>query len=296
MTTRAVAPLAKSPMWRVDGTAQEIVLPDGRVADRKERALLCTWPSLKLFVVVERYPFESPEDRQPRVAAARALVDTLAKAANWKRLESSAGATAFGRSLFSGLAKKVVLQRFNANTPGPKVLARTGGTDDVQYEWSLILTDLCLYLYAHDTPKNRATMGKLFDAVRRSREGAVWATLGHGHAGLFSAERNRSGDMRKLWALDGRLSTGLWRAHIGSTWTVVPSAKTLVERWAAKHESQATLDSYGLEAHGPVPKSVSEKAPELVALARSFHRLRLAAGKEVNRAFHDKRQRKALGL
>jgi hypothetical protein len=308
LVPRPRPPLDESPTFRFSGHTPEVVLADGETVPSKALAEIARWTSLKLSVALERYPFEWAEDRAPRVPAARALTALLARAAPWTFTHaptrtswrgSPARAKRFSRAELEAFTKRVVLQRFNANVPAPRLLVRTGEELDLQYEWSFEVTDLGLALFAHDTPGNRAKLEKLFEAVRRNHQGPVKATLGHGYAGadstLLAGVRYQWGPYSAFAQHEQKQLAPPWRAHIGRLWIDVPAASAKAAAFASARGKLAELDAHGLHVAGPAPRSATDRPAALVSIAKGFMTLQNAIGKLVSTALHDTKQRKELG-
>jgi hypothetical protein len=252
-------------------------------------------------VILERYPFEWAQDREPRVGAAQKLAAALGTAASWKVAHTDLGKriagtlpkpARFAKGDFDAFVKKVVLQRFNANKPGPSLLIRTGGELDVQYAWSYRLHDNWLELFAHDTPANRARMESFFDQVRRAHEAAPWATLGHGYAGAMSWTTAGLG-----WANFQKHELAQlaapWRLHIGRLWTDVPEAGEKADALAKKSPDLVRVDEHGVEISAQAPTAATDRAPTHAA-GKTFLTLKNALGKIVNTVLHDKKRRKEI--
>lgn len=300
-------PLARTPTFRTSGHATEVLLANGQVAAPASVPEITRWTSLALHVALERYPFEWAEDRAPRVAAARALATSLAGAAKWTFAHSAStsrweGAarkpSRFSQRELDAFLKKTVLQRFNANTPSPRLLLRTGGAHDVQYEWSLEITDLGLELLAHDTPKNRAALEKLFAGVRRAHQAAPWATLGHGYAGaastLIAGVRYPWGPHSAFRQHAEKQLAPPWRGHIGPLWLAVPAVYAKAAALARAKPAIATLDEDGLLVASKPPRAATDRPAALSASAKAFTASRNAMGKMVNSALHARKLRPAI--
>jgi hypothetical protein len=287
-TPRGAGPAWKQARWTID--------VGGRPASADELAALTRWTALKLETALERYPFEWAQDRAPRLEAVRALVAVLAGAAPWTQLHISMGGheaepRSFDHAAFDAAVAKVALQRFNANAPGPEILVRTGGPRDVQYPWSLRVTDLHLELHGPDTPAARKRMATLFTATRAAHDAAVWSTLGFGHAGRLSAALVKAWTMRSYQDHDRKLLAPPWRLHLGRLWTEVPRARATVETWAEKHG--ASLDRDGLLVAFDLPESPTDRSA--VPAYRAAMTLQRAVAGIVNNAFHDAKERRAMG-
>lgn len=282
-------------------------MADGTPANPKEVPELVRWTGLKLHVAFERYPFEWAEDRAPRVPAVRALTAAIARAAPWKFMHALGGSSwrgtpskpkRFSQADLDAYTKKVVLQRFNANVPSPRLLVRVGGELDVQYAWSLDVTDLGLTLFAHDTEKNRRKMEKLWALVRRSHSAAVWATLGHGYAGasssLLAGIRYPWGPWNAFSTHEQKQLAPPWRYHVGRLWLDVPAAETKATAFAKTHGKIARIDAHGLEVEATPPRSATDHPAPLIAASKAFSKTKLALGKIVNSALHDRQQRKEI--
>jgi hypothetical protein len=200
----------------------------------------------------------------------------------------------FARRAYDDALSKVVMQRFNSNQPGPLCAARTGGPADVQYDASLLVHDLWFDLYLRDTPANRKTMNRLFDGLRAEHSGAVWATLGHGHAGLVSASMVGVGTNRLFNQHDEKLLTPPWRSHVGRLWTIVPEVARKAEAFCAKHGKIAEIDKHGLSITLAPSKTPTDRGAARVATQRAFSTLQLACRKLVNTALHDRKHRRAI--
>ncbi|MEJ7733016.1 MAG: hypothetical protein WKG00_27940 [Polyangiaceae bacterium] len=301
-------PLPRTPTFRFSGKTTEVVMPGGRVANRQDVPSIVRWTSLKLAVHVERYPFEWAEDREPRVPAARALVATLGRAAPWTFAHTSMKATAWGGTAvsakpfskrdFEAFTRKVTLQRFNANVPAPCMVVRTGKELDVQYEWSLEVSDLTLTLYAWDTPKNRVKMEKIFDVVRRARVGAVFASLGFGYAGaqstLLAGVRYQWGPASAFYRHEQKQLCPPWHRHIGRLWVDIPAAAAKAAAFAKTRGKHAHVDDHGLEMLAPAPRSATDRPAALTGAARKFSSIQNALSKIVSAALHDRKQRQEI--
>lgn len=297
-----MAPLAKTPVFR----NREVVTADGTVVPAKQVPAIARWTSLKLEIAIERYPFEWAQDREPRLPAVRALAKTVAGAARWTfvhgRLGGSGSAPAAKPSspgVLDDYAKKLLLQRFNASSPAPYALFRTGGANDVQYEWSLQLSDLGISVYAHDTPANRKKLDALFDHARSSHDGCVTATMRFAYAGFVSTElagvRYPWGAAATFWNHEQKQLAPAWRGHIGTLWTVVPEAGKKATAFATK-QALARLDEHGLSIGTAPPRSATDRNAKVLACAKAFTTLNGALRKIVTTALHDTKQRTALGL
>jgi hypothetical protein len=282
----------------------EIVHPDGRVAARAEHAALTRWTSLKLECCLERYPVEWLEDRAPRRKAAIALVMQLAKAARWTQMHAKApsyrvpGAEPFSAKAFGAWADKIVLMGVR-DYPGPLLLARTGGPDDVQYAWSLMVTPTIVRLFGPDTSAHRKRFDTFFGRVRKAHSAAAWATLGVGHAGELS------GEIMHVWRWpyyephDLKLLSPPWRTHLGRLWTDVPGVERHLRAWMERHPSIARPDRDGFLVDVRAPARPTERGAARLAHARDIGTLQKRVHTEVNDALHDRkvrRQMRELGL
>jgi hypothetical protein len=203
----------------------------------------------------------------------------------------------FLSSWFDEAVRKIALQRFNSNQPSPLIFVRTGGPDDLQYEWSMTITDLLVIVYAHDTKKNRAAMNRLFSTVRRSHDGAVCASLGYGLAGVASSARLglgiKWGVKAAFFDHDTALLAPPWRCHIGQKWLDVEGAAKVMQRLAVRQEG-AKLDRDGFLFEQAPARSPTERSPEQRTAHRAFSIARKRAAGTVNRAYHDPKWRKTM--
>jgi hypothetical protein len=283
--------------------AREARLADGSVVERNDLPSLARWTSLKMTIGLERYPFEWAEDRERRVGAVRELVTKLAAAAKWTVLQVAIAARTlppkkpFAKKAFDDAVKKVALQRFNSNAPMPIVLARTGRDEDLQYAWSFAVCDCHLYMFAHDTAKNRATMDKLFSIARRAHDAAVWATISHGYAGSFSSA---AFDLGTKWGLrpafhdhDEAQLTPPWRAHIGRAWLDVPGTERFMMGFAKK-QRRATIDRDGLLLDVSPPREATDRGAARLSTWRTFTTMQKHVARVANNVFHDPQMRKAM--
>jgi hypothetical protein len=252
---------------------------------------------------LERYPFEWAEDREPRLDAVRNLVSNLAKAARWTGLQIAVSRyrfpplQPFSRKAFDDAVKKVALQRFNANVPAPVIAVRTGRLEELQYPWSLAVCSCHLFVFAHDTTKNRLAMNRLFGMARKARDAAVYATLSHGYAGVSSWDavglKFPWGPRPAFFDHDKAQLTPPWRAHLGRAWLDVPGAMRFVDAYVGKQRN-AVVDPDGLLLDATPARVATDRSSARRAAWRAFSTLHKRVAQVANDVYHDRQGRKQL--
>lgn len=304
----SVPRLPIAPTWRFKGTGaktlSEVLLGGDRVAELATLATLLRWTSLALEVSFHRHVEPTAPRTDPRVAKALAAVRTLAAAAKWTfggtmnlygvGAPSARSAKTYSATGLLGAAKAHVLTSSTKHEPA--AFARTGGADDVQYDWQLVVGTWTASLHGPPTPAGAAALARIFDALR-ANDAVTVVTLGHGHAGILSAKSFRDGTLKAngpfgstQWVAaafakhDAELLAPIHRGHVGPGLLELPRARELAGKLAAASPS-SVLDAHGLLWTAPAPATPTERKPAALADAKRFTTLVRALHAEIAKDF-----------